>query len=198
MESEYVISNGKNFLGFDNNNNFKTFSTIDKARKFTKEKAENTLKNLPKTLSRLNYSIVLCTVTDNSKVNKEELDNLFNKDKDEIFNDIGNMLKNFESYFNKVLSMKESLLKELSKIDREIEDVLHSIEFFKFNASDGYKIYKILREQRIKRRKIKSYLEVIQKLEVICNKENEINISSDILKLTNKTYTPRELFKLFE
>lgn len=59
----------------------------------------------------------------------------------------------------KNISDRETFLqKELSKIDSEREDILHYIELSKYNAVQGWKLLKTLKEVSQKRRNIKEEL----------------------------------------
>lgn len=51
---------------------------------------------------------------------------------------------------------------ELTRIERAINDELHYIEFFSLGAADGYKVYKRIRELRLKRRQIKDRLTIFE------------------------------------
>ena len=44
---------------------------------------------------------------------------------------------------------------KLQEVENKIQDVLHAIEFNSYNARDGYKIYKLLHDLRLERRKYK-------------------------------------------
>ena len=65
---------------------------------------------------------------------------------------------------------KDSLVEELSKSDTEISDLLHFLENENFNARDGYKVAKRIKEARQKRRKAKNGISLIQTFEQNSNK----------------------------
>jgi hypothetical protein len=87
----------------------------------------------------------------------------------------------FVNYPRRVTSNQE----ELRKIDDEIQDVLHMIEFGNFNASDGFKFAKDLQRLRNDRRKIKDDLELLKPIEefIAFVKPTEKNINSTIGEL---------------
>ena len=58
---------------------------------------------------------------------------------------------------SEALHRKDELLSQLSKVDQELSDINHYIEFCNLNAAQGYKAYKMIKERRIKRRSIKHY-----------------------------------------
>ena len=90
-------------------------------------------------------------------------------------------------------SCKSQLNKELSKIDREISDIQHIIEFKNFNASEGYRYAKELKLAQMKRREIKNEiilvddgLNMLPKVETI--KKTYNNSKS---KIHHQTYRPK-------
>lgn len=52
--------------------------------------------------------------------------------------------------------------REIKQCELEIEDLEHVLEFSNFNASDGYKLAKELKEVRQKRRTLKNELELLE------------------------------------
>lgn len=67
----------------------------------------------------------------------------------------------------KLINGNINCLKEkLSKIELLNIDIEHFIEFNDLNASDGYKIYKILHELRVQRRKIKNQIADMEQMRI--------------------------------
>lgn len=66
--------------------------------------------------------------------------------------------------YNNVISEFNKLVNELSQADLYEQDVLHMIENRNFNASEGYKLSKMLHDNRKKRREIKNELEPLKML----------------------------------
>ena len=86
----------------------------------------------------------------------------------------------------------------MSRVDAEIEDILHAAEFYSLNACEGYKLYKMLRNARIRRRKLKDYIEVVGYIEGATGKElAEGKGSKSILGKMSREYKPRVLNELF-
>lgn len=56
---------------------------------------------------------------------------------------------------------------EVSRLDREQQDVLHSIEFSRFNVCDGYKLSKRIQDIRVARREYKNLQEEVQKVQSV-------------------------------
>lgn len=53
---------------------------------------------------------------------------------------------------------------EIAQLENEIQDLLHILEFTKFNASEGYKLSKQLQTARQERRKLKNENELLSGL----------------------------------
>lgn len=108
-------------------------------------------------------------------------------------------LKNIGDTYLKVSNYKDALYKQLSRLDCEQCDILHACEFYTCNVVDGYKLYKMLHDLRIKRRWVK---DEIKRAEVILMKNySEVmsgEIQSSFTAVDNQQYTPRVLKELFE
>lgn len=69
-----------------------------------------------------------------------------------------NYINNIMGSYRGIRDYREYLQKELAKVEAELCDIEHAIEFFNYNASDGYKMYKMLHDCRVRRREIKDDL----------------------------------------
>ena len=100
---------------------------------------------------------------------------------------------------SEALHRKDNLLSQLSKIDQELSDIDHYIEFVNLNAAQGYKAYKMIKDRRIIRRSIKNELEV---LNIILGKKISETATDEIQKaisgMDKRTYEPRVLNELFD
>ncbi|MBU5342300.1 hypothetical protein [Caldifermentibacillus hisashii] len=56
----------------------------------------------------------------------------------------------------------DEVKREIKQSELEIEDLEHVLEFSNFNASDGYKLAKELKEVRQRRRTLKNELELLE------------------------------------
>jgi len=96
------------------------------------------------------------------------------------------------------LHRKDELVQQLSKVDQELSDVNHYIEFCNLNAAQGYKAYKMIKDRRIKRRSIKNELQVV---DIILSKKISETATDEIQKaiagMDQRTYEPRVLNELF-
>lgn len=97
------------------------------------------------------------------------------------------------------LHRKDELVQQLSKIDQELSDVNHYIEFCNLNAAQGYKAYKMIKDRRIKRRSIKNELQVVDIIlsKKICETATD-EIQKAIAGMDQRTYEPRVLNELFD
>lgn len=97
------------------------------------------------------------------------------------------------------LHRKDELVQQLSKVDQELSDVNHYIEFCNLNAAQGYKAYKMIKDRRIIRRSIKNELDV---LNIILGKKISETAIDEIHKaitgMDNRKYEPRVLNELFD
>lgn len=96
------------------------------------------------------------------------------------------------------LHRKDELVQQLSKVDQELSDVNHYIEFYNLNAAQGYKAYKMIKDRRIKRRSIKNELQVVDIIlsKKICETATD-EIQKAIAGMDQRTYEPRVLNELF-
>lgn len=97
------------------------------------------------------------------------------------------------------LHRKDELVQQLSKVDQELSDVNHYIEFCNLNAAQGYKAYKMIKDRRIKRRSIKNELQVVDIIlsKKICETATD-EIQKAIAGMDQRTYEPRVLNELFD
>lgn len=191
MELLFIITNGSGYIYYDKNQKMATTNKRELAKRFTKEKAENFMKNLAGTMKNLGYRMEPDNET--NQVIEQVI-----SDTDESIAEILTQVRSFESYMQDIGKKRDTLTYELSKVDAEIEDILHASEFYNLNACEGYKLYKMLRDARIKRRKLKDYIEVVGYVERATGKDFANNVGSkSILGKETREYTPRVLNELF-
>lgn len=191
MELLFIITNGSGYIYYDKNQKMATTNKRELAKRFTKEKAENFMKNLAGTMKNLGYRMEPDDET--NQVIEQVI-----SDTDESIAEILTQVRSFESYMQDIGKKRDTLTYELSKVDAEIEDILHAAEFYNLNACEGYKLYKMLRDAGIKRRKLKDYIEVVGYVERATGKDFANNVGSkSILGKETRKYTPRVLNELF-
>lgn len=89
---------------------------------------------------------------------------------------------------------------DVKKDEGEIQDILHEIEFTKFDACRGYQLSKQIQEARQRRRYMKEQLEALKPLKDFLDNNKQLKISlfkvlSSMEKTVehqrNRMYTPR-------
>ena len=86
----------------------------------------------------------------------------------------------------------------IQKLDLEVVDIQHAIEFNSVNVVGGYKYYKLLHDVLVQRR---LYKDELQKINIIRGTLNDAMASSIIKSIEgfdSRKYTPRVLKELFE
>lgn len=181
----YIITNGELFLKRDENNQWITTTIRHEATTCHDiEKAENILVHMPKKYRTYKMSV-------------KKLGNSSSKNANEEI-DVREKLRDMQDFILYTEARKEYLIKLLSQEDMKIVDIEHAAEFYKLNASQGYKLYKMLREARMNRRKYKDELEEIESLRKFgFNMLRTDEMIDEIKKLDNRRYNPRVLEELF-
>ena len=147
---EYLITNGNLYVGGDKNGTRTLTTNINNACVYsTKAKAENELENAVRSKNgwslTVNNEWFIKGKQDIEMVEPIELDFDFHKEIIEL-----------QDKINQLEQRKEYLKYLISKCDREISDIQHCAEFYNLNASQGYKLYKMLHNVTNKRREVKN------------------------------------------
>lgn len=101
--------------------------------------------------------------------------------------------------FKSAATKKADLQSKLDKVEKEIVDINHYIEFKSLNACDGYNAYRMLRDRLTKRRKLKNELKVAEILaKGIFTTSDITDIEKVISSFDKNQYRPRVLSDLFE
>lgn len=190
----YVICNNDGYL-YQDAYGYSIVNDIDSARKWKNiQKANNVCRNVNvnKKIQGNDFE-VRYVLQENKVINPPakpiELDyDILDKVKDILF--ITKQMEERRMY----------LAEQIQKTDLEIVDIEHAAEFYDLNASQGYKLYKLLHDNRVKRRELKDELEKINLfLGTSLKGEDMENLERSILGLDNRQYTPRinkELFRV--
>lgn len=102
------------------------------------------------------------------------------------------------SMFKFAPAKKVELTDHLNRVEREIVDIYHYIEFKSLNACDGYVAYKMLRDRLVARRKIKNELKVAEILaKGVFTTADIVEIENIIESFDKNKYRPRALNGLF-
>ena len=83
-------------------------------------------------------------------------------DKDEELTTMIQTVKDFIEMVTYAKTKTSVLVQQLSIVDKKISDIEHFIELTNQSASNGYKLYRQLKELRMERRKIKNRLYIYQ------------------------------------
>lgn len=190
-EPYYMLTDGKNYIGYDHISGKNiVVSDYDHSVKLKYSRIATILNDLSEDiLSISDWKIVSAAEVeeDLSSVENLDIDRLL--ESDTLF-DIGIIT---------LSKRKIYLVLELAKVEREVTDIYHAMEFHNYNVCNGFKMYKLLQERLLHRRKIK---DEIQKIEYIvsgiCEEIPTNQIMEKIHGMDHRHYQPRALKELFE
>ena len=191
----YVLYNNKYYLMHNAIGQF--VPTLELAKSFqfnNKIKAHNALANLPKQMRNLGYFVQQIDVpskpVDFDQFNSElELINY-----DSALAQIGS----FCDLHNQLVARATWVEYKLQEVENKIQDVLHAIEFNSYNAIDGYKIYKLLHDLRLERRKYKDEKIIADVMKSGFANSNWELVRSRVDDLKDRKYHVRNLEELFK
>lgn len=108
-----------------------------------------------------------------------------------------NIISEMIDIYNRAKAEYEKLSQELSINEREIQDILHRIEFEEFNSTIYFSTVLKIKYLRVARRKIKNELAQLQTLLDMLDRQhlNKIQQKINILvnKQENRQYTPHNI-----
>lgn len=187
----YVICNDDNdkYLACDNKLNiFTVVHTLDQARKWNDiSKANNVCNFNAKTLVE-KYQLKVRYVYQTNPVARPV----------ELECDILDKIKEISEFTRELEERKLYLMEKIQIANLDIVDIEHAAEFYTLNASQGYKLYKMLHDVRVERRKYKNELQKINlTLGTSIKSKNIDNLEKSIAGLENKKYRPRVNKELF-
>lgn len=177
----YVITNGKNYLTISSENGVVATNKIGNAKVFTHSKAQNVLLNLPRSMKNIGYYIQPIEESNEKDNNLQSGISLieYKNDKtivytdseielvDELgdFKELKNKVEDFYNLIEQACSLQTELKDKLVTLEKKQQDIIHAAEFCSFNACQGFKIYRNLKEVRQERRKVKNSITVIKILQ---------------------------------
>ncbi len=191
----YIICDDKNhYLHCTASSKFKVVSSIKEATKWKRKQTVNNIliyncnrKDLKEFSWKAKY------LTPENEMTEEPAGPV------DLDFDILDKIKEISSFTKQLENRRLYLIEEIHNADLEIVDIEHAAEFYNLNASEGYKLYKLLHEVRIKRRNLKDELQKIELILGCSMKSSNIeNLEKSVLGLDTRKYTPRinkELFK---
>lgn len=154
---DYVIKNNNNVF-IKLNENGQPVTCVENVRGiFEYSKAKNIAANLPKTLKRMHFTVkAVPEITQQKQETRQET--IITEDY-EIPESVSRWLDKFgicEDIISEARTERDELESKLSNIDKEISNILHSIELEKSkNAYQGYLEYKKMKSVLERRRNIK-------------------------------------------
>lgn len=196
--SQYIITDGSRFIYRNHANKYVPTSSEAMADIYTRKQAENIYNSsLPKALKSCFYLEKYDTPPDGMK--QADTSITYNAMRSEDVEHWINKISTLNGLADEALHRKDELTQQLSVVDQELSDIFHYIEFCNLNAAQGYKMYKMIKERRIKRRTIKNELEIVT---AILNKKIGDGIEGEISKIADsletRMYEPRILKELFD
>ena len=208
MQTEFVITDGTRYMKQNIAGRFKIVSNITMADTYeSKTAAVNVIKNsLTKAYQRqfyvaqvVNGELVQCTVSAPPKAKKKKSGKHYNLQPE--YPEVTQWytrVQGLENLFEDAQQRNKGMSQSLSDLEGAVQDILHFIEFSSLGASDGFKVYKLLRDTLRRRRSVKNEQRIIGAINNNCNaKEAANNILSTIKELQEVVYEPRVLDGLF-
>lgn len=147
----YVLYNQKYYLMHNAIGQWTPTPELNESFQFNdKTKADNALSNLPKQMRNLGYFVQQVDAP-SKPLEIDGFDNSELVNYDSALSQIGS----FCDLHDQLVARATWVEYKLQEVENKIQDVLHAIEFNSYNARDGYKIYKLLHDLRLERRKYK-------------------------------------------
>lgn len=190
----YVLYNNKYYLMQNAIKQFVPTTELNEAFQFfDKTKADNALANLPKQMRNLGYRVIQISNTD-KPVDFDQFTDIELMNYDSTLAQIGS----FCDLHDQLVARAPWIDHKLTEVENKIQDVLHAIEFNSYNARDGYKIYKLLHDLRLERRKYKDEIFIRELIDDNINSVDWGKFKSRVEDVKNRQYHVREMEELFE
>lgn len=190
----YVLYNQKYYLMHNAIGQWIPTPELNEAFQFTdKTKAENALSNLPKQMRNLGYFVQQIDAPF-KPVDFDQFTNVDLVDYDSVLAQIGSFCNLHDQLVTRVTWVEY----KLQEVENKIQDVLHAIEFNSYNARDGYKIYKLLHDLRIERRKYKDEKIIADVMKSGFANSNWELARTRVDDLKDRQYHARNLEELFK
>lgn len=176
----YCIKNSKEvYIKLNNNGQPVTCSSSEKGE-FEYSKAKNIFNNLPKVMKKFHFRVDAIPEIKSKEIKEVKEKILKDAGYYKLSEDVIGWIDKFGTcadILNEAKDRKKQLQEALSNVDRELLNILHIIEIEPpKDLYRGWLLYKQIRENRIRRRKIK----------------DEALIIGNILKRINSSYMERE------
>lgn len=190
----YVLYNQKYYLMHNAIGQWAPTPELNESFQFNdKIKAENALANLPKQMRNLGYFVQQIDAPSKPL----EIDGF---DKSELvnYNSALAQIGSFCDLHDQLVARATWIEYKLQEVENKIQDVLHAIEFNSYNARDGYKIYKLLHDLRLERRKYKDEQIIADVMKSGFAGSNWELTRTRVDDLKDRQYHVREMEELFK
>ena len=169
-------------------------SELNEAFQFNdKTKADNALANLPKQMRNLGYFVQqIDAPTKPLEIDRFDKSELVNYDS--ALAQIGS----FCDLHDQLVARATWVEYKLQEVENKIQDVLHAIEFNSYNARDGYKIYKLLHDLRLERRKYKDEIFIRELIDDNIHGTDWGKFRGRVKDVKDRQYHVREMEELFK
>ena len=190
----YVLYNQKYYLMQNAIKQWTPTPELNEAFQFNdKTKADNALSNLPKQMRNLGYFVQQVDAP-SKPLEIDGFDNSESVNYDSALAQIGS----FCDLHDQLVARATWVEYKLQEVENKIQDVLHAIEFNSYNARDGYKIYKLLHDLRLERRKYKDEQIIADVMKSGFADSNWELARTRVDDLKDRQYHVREMEELFE
>lgn len=190
----YVLYNQKYYLMQNAIKQFVPTTELNEAFQFfDKTKAENALANLPKQTRNLGYFVIQISNTD-KPVDFDQFTDIELVNYDSALAQISS----FCDLHDQLVARAPWIDHKLTEVENKIQDVLHAIEFNLYNARDGYKIYKLLHDLRLERRKYKDEIFIRELIDDNIHNVDWGKFKSRVEDVKDRQYHVREMEELFK
>ena len=191
----YVLYNQKYYLMHNAIGQWTPTPELNESFQFNdKTKADNALSNLPKQIRNLGYFVQLAAAPSKSIDLHQFNSELELVDYDSALVQIGS----FCDLHDQLVARATWVEYKLQEVENKIQYVLHAIEFNSYNARDGYKIYKLLHDLRLERRKYKDEQIIADVMKSGFAGSNWELARTRVDDLKDRQYNVREMEELFK
>ena len=99
-----------------------------------------------------------------------------------IFQHMGQQLRFWQD-----IEVKTSLIKtEIARLDDEVNSILNYIEDTTYNAAQGYKVYKVLRDKQIERKALMKEVACLESMMAYVDTEKLVQAFQDSIKMSDE------------
>jgi hypothetical protein len=192
MNMAYIICNNDNYLKRDKKNHLSVVRNMQEATKWDTVTKANNMRTINAKKLCQHYNLQVKYVSQENKVTNPVAKPI------ELGYDILDKVKEISVFTKEIEERRLYLMEMVHHVDLEIVDIEHAAEFYTLNASQGYKLYKMLHDARIRRRTYKDELQKIDlSLGTSIRSTNMENLEKSIVGMEHRKYEPRVNKELF-